>query len=180
MEIRTKQHFYRLWEAGQLGNKLRTWRDPAEAYRSGCPLVGFREVGAAGGGRFQMAAREEIVPTAHDWRMDGRRFMICEAAPDHRATVQGEVVEMVPLGLVGVLGYSNGLRMRDAIARGLLVHRTRLETKLILDRYMDEGSRRELDRLIERYPGAAVEFTCYDLPVGEQNLNTIFWEVRHY
>jgi hypothetical protein len=180
MQIKTKAQFYALWEAGRLGNKLRTWRDPAEAYSSGVPLVGFREVGKAGGGKFSMAKREDIVATAHDWRMDGRQFMICEAAPDHRGTVQGEVCEMPGLGLVGMLGLSKGLRMRDAIAQGLLVPRGLAATRLIVRRYMDEGSQAELDRLLADYPGAAVEFTCYEIPVGERDLNTIFWEVRHY
>ena len=84
------------------------------------------------------------------------------------------------LGLVGYLGHSGGLRMRDAIAQGKLTHRGLAATRFIIRNYMDEGSQAELERLLREYPGAAVEFTCYEIPVGEQKLNTIFWEVRHY
>jgi hypothetical protein len=180
VEIRTKAEFYRLWEAGCLGNKLRTWRDPAEAYRSGAPVVGFREIGKAGGGKLQIVCREAIVPTAHDWRMDGRAYMICEAAPDERGTIQGEVMRGVG-GWRGTLGLSTGLRMREAAARGLLVPRAGAAVVALMDRYMDPSSRDDVEDLLELYPDAVVEFTCYECMVGSlPGRNTIIWEVRNY
>lgn len=180
MRIETKAKFYRLWEAGLLGNKLRAWRSYEEAHASGVPVVGFRQIGAAGGGRLDIVGRDDIHRTAFDWAVAGRQFMICEAAPDQFGTLQGEVYEVDGLGLRGMLGLSRGLRMRDAIARGLLTPRTHAETWILVRHYMDEGSQETLERLLADYPGAAVEFTCYDRRVGERDLNTIFWETRHY
>lgn len=177
MEIRSKAEFFRLWEAGALGNKLRTWRDPVEAYRSGVPLVGFREMGKAGGGKFAMARRSEIARVAAQFP---RPFMVCEAAPDEKGTLQGEVCRTFR-GLEGQLGLTSGLRMRDAIARGLLTPRGYLETRVLLERYMDPSSREDLDALFELYPDAAIEFTCYSCAVGSlPGRNTLFWEVRNY
>ena len=179
MQIKTKAQFYRLWEAGLLGNKLRTWRDYREAYDAGVPSVGFREIGAAGGGKLDIVKREDIGPTAFDWEVAGRAYMICETAPDHRGTLQGEVIR-TERGLQGMLGLSTGKRMREAIALGLLKPRSYVETVVLLRQYMDEGSRETLERLMTDYPDAAVEFTCYEIPVGPERLNTIFWETRNY
>jgi hypothetical protein len=179
-EIKTKAQFYRLWEAGLLGNRLQVWRRAEDAHASGVPSVGFREIGAAGGGRLDIVGRDLIFQTAAEWTAAKRPYMICESAPDHRATVQGEVCEVPGLGLRGMLGYSAGLRMRDAIAQGKLLNRGLAETRLIVRRYLDERSQDTLERLLREYPGAAVEFTCYDIPVGAERTNTIFWEVRHY
>lgn len=180
MKIKSKVEFFRLWQAGCLGNKLRTWDDPAAAVASGVPLVGFRELGKAGGGAFQMAERDQIRLVAAEWELKGRRYVVCEAAPDHRATLQGEVCRTFN-GMEGAMGLSGGLRMRDAIAAGLLKPRSYLETIVLLNRYMDPSSRDDLDALLDLYPDAAVEFTCYEVNVGDlPGRNTIFWETRDY
>ncbi len=184
-EIRTKREFFQRWEAGELGNKLRTWRTPAEALASGCTPVGFRQIGTAGGGKLDIVPREEISATADRWRSEGRQFMICEAAPDHRATIQGEVCRPTRGsrgGLCGIIGrVINGRRMRDSIAAGDLKPVGGAQVSVLLSTYMDANSRDDLDALLERYPDAAIEFTCYEISVGcYPRRNTIFWEVRNY
>ena len=57
MQIRSKAEFFRLWEAGVLGNRTNLWRDPQDAYDSGAPEIGFREIGRAGGGAWEKVPR---------------------------------------------------------------------------------------------------------------------------
>jgi hypothetical protein len=179
--IRSKIQFQELWEAGVLGNRLRTWRDPQAAYDSGVPLVGFRQLGAGGGGAFEMAQRPDILGTAARWAAEGRRYSVSEAAPDHMGTIQGEVCRGLG-GWHGLLGpVVDGRRMRDSIRDGHLKPVSGVQVLDLLLRYMDPASRDDLDALLEIYPGHTVEFTCYTVELGFlPGRNTIFWEVRNY
>lgn len=180
-EIRSKAEFFRLWSTGMLGYKLRTWNSLAEfqAERNRPPVVGLRQVGAAGGGAFWVGPASQAFTTAEDWSSIGRRYVICEAAPDEKGTLQGEVCRTFR-GLEGLLGYSRGLRMREALARGLLVPRSPVEIQVLLHSYMSAPSRDDLDALLDLYPDATVEFTCYGDHNFDRGRNTIFWEVRNY
>lgn len=103
-----------------------------------------------------------------------------DGAPDHKRTLQGEVCR-TERGLQGFLEIGGHLPMRQAMAAGLMKHYGYLQTKLLLDRYMDPSSRDDLDALLERYPDAAIEFTCFSVNAGVfPNRNCIFWEVRNY
>ena len=181
MRIATKAEFFRLWEAGVLGNKLRTWRDPQAAQSSGVPLVGFRQVGIAGGGAFEMTPNDQILAVASRWQSLERPFIVCEAAPDHLGTIQGEVCRTYR-GLEGYLAFiTNGQRMRDSMREGALRPVRGVQVLDLLARYMDPSSRDDVDALLDLYPDATIEFTCYRQDVGcLPARNTIFWEVRDY
>lgn len=181
MEIRSKSEFFRLWNAGALGYKLRTWDTYLDLAASNNipPVVGLRQIGAAGGGAFWVGPTTEVPAQCIEWQALGRRFMICEAAPDEKGTIQGEVCRGLR-GLEGYLGLSTGLRMREAIARGLLRPRSYAEVLVLLDSYMSAPSRDDLDALLDLYPDATVEFTCYGDHDFDRGRNTIFWEVRNY
>ena len=71
--------------------------------------------------------------------------------------------------------------MRETMKRGWHHHRGYLETKVLLDRYLDPSSRDDLDALLELYPDATIELTAFDIDTGViPGRNTIFWEVRDY
>jgi hypothetical protein len=181
MEIRTKTEFFRLWNAGALGFKLRTWDNVEDAIASGVALVGFRQIGTAGGGRFEMATPSTMRDVAARWRADGITFMVCEAAPDEKGTIQGEVCR----GLRGWEGYLgpviDGRRMRDSLRDGHIKPRSASETLVMVNTFMSAPSRDDLDALLELYPDATIEFTCYgDHDFDGHGRNTIFWEVRNY
>lgn len=181
--VNSKRQFFELWQAGVLGNKLRTWDNWADATCDGDKqgAFGFRELNpAGGGGAFEIVYFGQVQITANKWDALGRRYVICEGAPDEFGTIQGEVCRTIQ-GLSGMLGLSHGLRMRDAIKQGLLTPRSGAAVLALLDRYMDPSSRDDLNALFELYPDATVEFTCYDRGVGDvPGRNTIFWEVRNY
>lgn len=180
MEITTKAEFFRLWTAGALGFRLRTWEHPEEAIASGVPLVGFRQIGVSGGGKFEMATNDQIVGVATRWDGEGRQYMVCEAAPDDHGTLQGEVCRTIR-GWEGLLGpVVDGRRMRDSIRDGHLKSRTAIEVVVLLNSYMSAPSRDDLEALLDLYPDATVEFTCYGEHDFGHGRNTIFWEVRNY
>jgi hypothetical protein len=181
MEIRTKAKFFELWNAGVLGFKLRTW-DTVEAARAANPapgIIGFRQIGKSGGGKLDIVPFSKLDETADAWRREGRIYMICEAAPDEKGTIQGEICRG-PFGWAGIMGFSRGLRMRDAIAQGLLTPRSGAVARALVRRFMSPASLDDLDAILDLYPDAAVEFTCYGDHNFERGRNTIFWEVRNY
>lgn len=180
MEIRSKSEFFRLWNAGVLGNRLRTWERPEDVPES-VPVIGLRQVGVAGGGKLSISTREAIIAEAPSWTAEGRRFVVCEAAPDQYATIQGEV-QLTERGWSGFLAWpvKAGKRMRESM-RDDAVQVHGLRVKLLLDHYMDPSSRADLDALLDLYPDAVVEFTSYSVLCGFiPGRNTIFWEVRNY
>jgi hypothetical protein len=199
--VHSKAKFYELWEANALGNRTRIWRDPQEAETWGMirayeasaviyrhnhffayPEIGFREIRrGAGAGKWEKVPWSKVMETAKQWRAEGRRFIMDDGAPDDKRSLQGEVVR-TERGLEGFLDLVGRLPMRPAMAAGHMQPYGYLQTKLLLDRYMDASSRADLDELLEQYPDHAVEFSTFRVPVGTFGFgrNTIFWETRLY
>lgn len=181
MEIKTKRKFFELWNAGVLGFKLRTWEtvEDLDRARPSPSIVGFRQIGSSGGGKLSIVPVSKAAETAAEWRAEGRQYMICEAAPDEKGTIQGEICRG-PFGWAGIMGLSRGERMRDAIAKGLLTPRSGAVARALVRKYMSPPSFDDLDAIFDLYPDAAVEFTCYGDHNFDRGRNTIFWEVRNY
>lgn len=183
MRISSKREFYQLWEAGALGNRPHLFRDPAEAYSSGFPLIGFRELGKAGGGKWQRVGHMDVLETARIWSEAGRSFIMDSSTypcDDSNITLQGEVCRTYR-GLQGYLGYCKGFTMRAAMREGLLKHRSSSEVLVMLERWMDPSSIDDVRDLLDMYPDATIEFSCFDRDTGViPNRNSIIWEVRSY
>ena len=199
MQIRSKRQFFELWEAGVLGNRTRLWRDPQEAHEwainivvekqwkegklgsfpPDVPEIGFRELrkpGSAGAGKWEKVPWTKVFETAERWRAEGRDFIMDDACPNEQTTLCGEVVRTF-LGTTGHLAIEPRCGMRQA----KLEHRSPLVTKALLEKYMDPSSRDDLDALLDLYPDAAVEFSCFPFNVGVlPHRNTLFWETRNY
>jgi hypothetical protein len=203
MRVANKREFFELWEAGVLGNRTRLWRNPEEAVKwahqmewarsfqspsfgdeitGEWPEIGFREIrkpGSTGAGAWCKVPWWKVLDTAAEWQAAGRDFIMDDGAPDEYRTLQGEVCRTFR-GMEGYLTMAK-LPMRQAFAQNLARHFSYLETRMALDRYMDPSSRDDLDALLERYPDAAVEFTCFSVNVGViPYRNTLFWETRDY
>ena len=191
MRVANKREFFLLWEAGVLGNSTRLWRDPWEAYYWGLAQlrqtgkfveIGFREIrkpGSVGAGAWEKVPFDLVPWTAARWKELGRDFIMDDGAPDDKRTLQGEVCRTFR----GIEGYLTTAKMpmRQAFAEGHAKAHGYLATRLMLDRYMDPSSRDDLDALLEQYPDAAVEFTCFSVNVGVlPHRNTLFWETRDY
>ena len=181
MEIRSKQEFYNLWRAGVLGNRTQLWSNPLDAFISNVPTIGFREIGKTGGGAWCRVPRCELYKTYDEWRAADRKFIMDDGVPNEHSIMQGEVCRTIR-GLESFLAIGQGLEpMRLTMAAGLHKHRGYLETKILLETYMDPASRDDLDALLELYPEATVEFTSFDVCVGNiPGRQTMFWETRNY
>lgn len=183
MKITSKAEFFQLWEAGLLGNRPHLFRNPVEALCTDFPFYGFRELGKAGGGRWERVTFWNLPRTIERWKNEKRNFIIdsaCYPANDYNITLEGEVCRTYR-GWEGLLGYCKGYSMRAAAAAGLLKPRSGSEVLVLLDRWMDPSSQDDLRQLLDLYPEATVEFTCFDIDTGWiPGRNTIFWETRCY
>lgn len=181
MRIDSKAEFFELWKAGVLGNRTRLWTNPTEAYFSSAQMVGFRELGKAGGGAWEKVPRAEVPNTARRWKTLGRKFIMDDTAPSSLAMLQGEVCRTFR-GLESFLAVGPNIPpMRQSMKLGLHSSYGYVETKVLLDRYMDPSSRDDLDMLLELYPEATVEFTAFSVDVGIfPGRNTLVWETRNY
>jgi hypothetical protein len=186
MEIRHKRDFYALWRAGLIGNYIRTWETIDEALASGVPEIGFREV-SRGGGWWERVPRAQAKETAEKWTLAGKRFLLDEGVPNHKTTMQGELTRTHE-GLCGFIavalrqaGGRYGLPpMRISMAGGMHEQMSYARTRALMGVYMDASSRDNIDDLLELYPDAAIEFTCFSVNVGVMRRNTLIWEVRNY
>jgi len=184
MKILYKSWFFEDWKKGVLGNRTSLWDNPLEAYQAAKERnieIGFREVGKAGGGAWCRVPSCDVLDIASEWTKCGRKFLMDDGVPNHHSTLQGEVCRTFE-GLQSYLAVGFPIPpMRISMKLGLHKHRGYLETKELLDRYMDPSSRDDLEMLLELYPDATVEFTCFDIDVGNiPSRNTMMWEVRDY
>jgi len=183
VEIRTKAEFYRLWAAGCLGNRTQLFTDPHDAIaHTPDGKVGFREIGRAGGGKWERAeTHADVLPIWERWMAAGRPFIMDDGVPNHRSTMQGELNRGIE-GLYGFIAVGYGLPpMRVSMAQGLHQHYYRVQVRALMQRFMDPASQDDVDALLELYPQATIEFTCFDVCVGNiPGRNTMFWEVRNY
>lgn len=180
MKITSKAQFFRLWKAGVLGNRTNLWERPEDAVASRAPLIGFREIGKSGGGSWTRVSRDQVYETAQQWRRLGRKFICDDGAPDESRVLQGEICRTIR-GLEGFLDVGGRLPMRQAIAAGHMRPCTGATILALLDKFMDPSSRDDLFDLLDLYPDATIEFSCFTVDVGVfPNRATMFWEVRNY
>ena len=173
MQVRNKQEFYKLWKLGRFGNRLRSWED----------LKSYEEDGYSGatGLRFLQPGKTMISVKAGQDQVRKHfiegTHIICEAAPDDRMTIQGEIQQSFRHY---DLRYSTepGYRMPEGLRR-FQQHTSGLNAMCQVRARMDLSSWDDLQELLEDFVGTVVEFSCYEICVGwAKARNTIFWEVR--
>lgn len=179
MQITSKSQFIDLYLAGVLGNRFQIWRDYKEAMKVDILDIGFRELGSGGGGKFEMVLHNQIESTAKRWINEGRKFYLNASDSQETCTIQGEI--QYRLGWEGYIGLSRGLKMRDAMNAGYMKSTSGASTRSIMNIFMDDNSRNDVDEILDLYPEAVIEFGCYNREVGILLArNTIIWEVRNY
>ena len=183
MRIRNKIQMYEHLEKGLFGNRFRIWNSEEEFRRAVDEgfdwLVGVRMVGKPGLPYFHHKTYEEAVEIGRRLKKEyGYPVRYYEASPDQFITIQGEFVEddMGPM-----LEWSRAkTHMRAALAaeRNMLYGPG---ARLVLKRHLSDGSYQDFLALGELYPGAVIEFTAYDIFVGDiPGRNAVIWECRHY
>jgi hypothetical protein len=180
MEIRNKRTFYEQWRSGVLGNRPQTFATPMDAINSTAKMIGFREVGKAGGGKWEAVPRTRVWEAVARWNAEGRTYTLDGAAPNELTTLHGEVCR-TERGIEGWMAVEPKCAWRMAQSARIFRERTPLETRLLIRRYMDPSSQDDLEQLMELYPDAAIEFSCYPCSVGVlPRRNTLIWEIRNY
>lgn len=181
--ITSKTQMYELLKAGVFGNRFRIW-DTEEEFKAAVDagfdwLVGVRVVGVPGLPYFHHKTYEEAIELG---RMLKRKYgypvRYYEASPDPHITIQGEFVE---LDHGPALEWSTvKTHMRAAFAAERLIA-FGPGARLILRHMLSEGSYHDFLALGELFPDAVIEFTAYDIFVGDiPGRNAVIWEVRNY
>ena len=125
-------------------------------------------------------------------------FYLDESAPDHRVTLQAEVMNSSRFIDMRYALYT-GMGMRNTYNLGTFYRGVRSPVLLdpygfgvsieptwgspavsILRHYLDANSWDNLQQILAEYPDDVVELSAYDCSVGVLGWNTLFWEVRGY
>ena len=194
MKIGSKAEFFKLWEAGLLGNRTRLWRDPQQAYKwavhevatkdlpFGHPLIGFREIRpyGAGAGKWERVSWLYLLDTCQLWDNEDRKYLLDDGCPDDKKTIQGEICRTIR-GWEGFIDTVGTKTMRPAMAAGHMKPFKGAAVLAILHHYMDPSSMDDVYQILDLYPDATIEFSCFTVDVGVfPGRNTLFWEVRDY
>ena len=190
--VLSKLQNYHLWQGGEFGNKLRSWRTVKE-WQDSCfsGMVVLRTVKGTGGSgscRYNLCPAE-VESVVQEWLASGvvtlDQIMVNEAAPDHDVILQGYYLNDIYM-LDGGIGWGyfdysrKRSQMRDALASAPEVAQ-RLRADLLLRLAMTPSSYGDWERLIERYPRHVLEVSIYDRCLGDiPGRNSLVWEVRRY
>jgi hypothetical protein len=181
--INNKVQMYEMLEAGCFGNRFRIWNteeDFKAAVDNGFNwLVGVRCVGQPGLPYYHHKTYEDAIVIGQKLKEKyGYPVRYYEASPDQFITVQGEFLECAHSP---VLEWSTArTHMREALRleRNVLFGPG---ARLLLKRELSEGSYEDFMALGELYPDAVIEFTAYEIFVGNiPGRNAVIWEVRNY
>ena len=179
MRITSKRQMYRMLKRGDFGNTVRHWESyremVADPYR-GSVGVRLHEVGKSW--RLYHVSKDTMIQQIEmrGWE-DRPGLEFYESPPDEFRTIQGEITR-APWGLYFRYTLAQGA-MRLALEEQEL-HASGAEVGVLLDRYVDPGSRDWIGELLDKHDGCVVEFTSYRIPVGTLQTPTLIWEVRHY
>jgi hypothetical protein len=191
--ILNKKQNYRLWQAGDFGNKLRAWRSVEEWCNSGYQgNLTMRVLLLTGSGLcLYNVPPAEVDQHVREWNAQGiptHAIMLNESAPNHLAILQGEYLNDVVFDYndrvhAGCLWASRAsLPMRDALADHDSVELSfGLRADLLLQFKMTPASYENWKALLEQYPGHVFEVSIFDCCVGDLPYqNALVWEVRKY
>lgn len=193
LTILYKVECYALYEGGYLGNKPKTWGSRREIVESGWRgLICVRSKRGTDRTNVEYNRRIEEIPSILEemgLREEDAGFN--QAMPDEHLVIQGEVCRLD--GRENLDGERDiwtfgglGLRyttVKDPMNRALAKEDLWVQginARLLLSRTMDTPSQDNLTRLLQEFPDSAIEFSTYDIGVGNLGHNTIFWEVRNY
>ena len=181
--VSNKADFYRLYSRGAFGNRALSWDSYNELVKSSWRgKVCIRSKVGMKRGKVRYNIPFKGVRDMIGWF--GRKgvaeseLSFNQSMPDEVLILQGEVMH----GLRGFdLTYTTikrpmnlALSEEEFYAKGLMA-------KLILQNALWSTSYNDLTELLELYQDSIVEFSTYDIAVGDlPHRNTVIWEVRNY
>lgn len=184
MLIQGKKVMYELLKKGGFGNTIRMWetiedlcRAKEEGY-SGNVSVRTSTISDTGIRPFYPnRSVYEAIDLGQRLRCLGYTVHFNETPPDHLLRINAEYM------LWDGLPYMEYSTLKTAMREGLRRQRLYVESTeatLILKTVLSPASFEDITLLAEQYPEAVVEFSAYDVFVGElKGRNAVVWECRH-
>lgn len=183
MIVENKRQAYALFHNGRLGNKFRTWdsvRDFVYSGYSGTASMRYKGTVTGKAWVAYNVPASEVADRAKAWIAEGADPMLIvvnESAPDERLAIQGEII--VTIKGLSFFYSTRKEKMRNAMVYGKQAYG--VQAHALLRRYCTASSYDDLMELLELYPDSAVEFSVYEMNVGNcRGRNTVIWEVRNY
>lgn len=183
--IDNKAECYLLYNAGFFGNKALAWNSYEEILDSGWKgKICIRNRGMNRMGRARVIYNVDLidVPKIIDRfekaEISKDNLGFNQSMPDKHLIIQGEVMR-THLGLS--LWYTTKKEPMNGALKNESLYAEGLRAKLLLENNMFPSSYSDLEDLLELFPESAIEFSTYDISVGDiPHRNTVIWEVRNY
>jgi hypothetical protein len=185
MEIKNKRECYDLYDKGLFGNRALSWDSYEELLKSdwrGDVCIrgkgnGIPRIDVKYNIPHSLVGREVERLVKKGYPEGVLRFI--QSMPDQSLSIQGEVIDYNTGGFE--ITYSLVQKpMNLALAEDTRFAKG-LAARIILRSRMDSSSFEDLQALLEIFPESAIEFSTYDVCVGDiPGRNTVFWEVRNY
>lgn len=180
-----KSQCYALYSLGMFGNRALAWDSLQELLNSGYrDLICMR--GRAGVPRRRVDYNipfDKIEERMREWEAEGisrESITFNQSMPDEHIVLQGEVGKF-PLGLGLSLHYTRVQKPMNLALAEKAEDADGTRARAILEHFLWPSSLEHLYDLLDLYPNTAIEFSAYNIPVGDiPNRNTVIWEVRNY
>ena len=186
-KIGSKFGYYLLYENGFLGNKPLTWNSLEEIEQSGWKeriCVRGRKGIPREKSRFNLTL-DEMTKYVEQLEREGIpkiNLTFNQAMPDEHLIIQGEVMRDINSNPRYMhLTYSTVKEpMNRALEKETLCS-DGINALFLLKGNLYPPSYDDLQELLELFPDSIIEFSAYDISVGNiSNRNAIIWEVRNY
>jgi hypothetical protein len=182
-KIRNKSDYLFMWHEKLLGNKALTWNSFQEAIDSGWKKpICFR--GKKNIKRslvhynISLNKVKEKIQFLETQGIKESDLTFNQSMPDEDLTIQGELT-LSHRGLE--LHYTTKKVPMNQALKKEQINTHGLQAILLLKRYTDPASYEDLNLLLDIFPDAVIEFSCYRIPIGHiKGRNTVIWEVRNY
>jgi hypothetical protein len=182
--IKYKADYYYLYERGFFGNKPLTWNSIDEIKQSnwkGEICIRGKKGIARGKARFNLSL-EKAIEYIEELRLEGippEKLTFNQSMPDEHLTVQGEIMRKAPE--IYTLTYTTVKSPMNRAFEKETLHEKGLNALHLIKRNLFPSSYEDLQLLFEMFPDSIIEFSAYDIHVGNLPArNTIMWEVRNY
>lgn len=181
--VSNKADFYKLYSRGAFGNRALSWDSYNELVESSWRgEVCIRSKVGMERGKVKYNVPFKGIRDMIGWfeRMGvaGSELSFNQSMPDKALILQGEVM----YGLRGFdLTYTTIKQPMNLALSKKELYTSGLMAKLILQNALWSTSYNDLTELLELYQDSIVEFSTYDIAVGNlPHRNTVIWEVRNY
>ncbi len=182
--ILTKRESYAFYDLGLFGNKPLTWRSYQEICESGWngKVCMRSRKGISRSGTLFNLDISEIPEHIDKWRTERglleKDISFNQSMPDNNLILQGELMRSVE----GLYLYYTTVKKPMNLAFNEEERHSHCANALQLIKYsFSPESFCDLEDLFEQFPNDVIEFSSYDISVGNiPGRNTIIWEVRNY